>query len=59
MADNKITDYLTSENYVGLDRYLKWQLKADGWIAARYGITSLGPAGFVVGFLFCYLVFAV
>ena len=46
MADNKITEYLTSENYVGLDRYLKWQLKADGWIAARYGITSLGPAGF-------------
>ena len=59
MADNKLADYLASDNYVGFDRYLKLQRKADGWIATRLGITSLGPAGFIVGFLFCYLFFAI
>jgi len=55
MEQNEISSYLKSGNYVGFDRYLKVQLKSDGWFAERAGITSLGPIGFLLGFLVCYL----
>ena len=57
MEENQISTYLNSEKHIGFDRVLKLQLKADGWVAKRAGLTSLGPIGFIVGFLFCYLVF--
>jgi len=55
MEQNEISSYLKSGNYVGFDRYLKVQLKSDGWFAERAGITNLGPTGFLLGFLVCYL----
>ena len=57
MESNQISTYLKSENRVGLDRFLVLQLKVDGWLAVRAGLTSLAPTGFLVGFLGCYLLF--
>ena len=57
MEENQIASYINSEQHVGFDRILKLQLKADGWIAERMGLTILAPLGFIIGFLFCYLVF--
>ena len=55
MEQNEISNYLKSGNYVGFDRFLKLQLKAGGWFAERAGVTSLGPIGFLLGFLVGYL----
>ena len=36
--NNKISDYLNSEQFIGLDRLLVLQRRFDGSIAARLGI---------------------
>mgnify|MGYP001461713636 FL=1 len=56
--DNKIDDYLNSEDLVGLDRFLILQRRLDGYIASRLGITSLAPIGFIVGLIAGFLVFS-
>ena len=56
--DNKIDDYLNSEDLVGLDRFLVLQRRLDGYIASRLGITSLAPIGFIVGLIAGFLVFS-
>ena len=33
------------------------QLKTDGWLASKIGLSSLGPTGFIFGFLVCYFIF--
>ena len=57
MNINKITNYVNSNEHIGLDRILKLQLKIDGWLASKIGLSSLGPIGFVLGFLVCYFIF--
>ena len=52
---NKIYEYLKGEELVGLDKVLRLQRIADGYIAARLGITSLAPLGFTVGLLVGYV----
>lgn len=59
MEINKITDYVNSREYVGLDRVLKFQLKADGWLASKIGLSALAPTGFILGFMVCYFIFVV
>jgi hypothetical protein len=54
MNINKITDYVNSNEHIGLDRILTLQLKTDGWIASKIGLSSLGSTGFILGFLVCY-----
>ena len=56
--DNKIDDYLNSEDLVGLDRFFVLQRRLDGYIASRLGITSLVPTGFIVGLIAGFLVFS-
>ena len=56
--DNKIDDYLNSEDLVGLDRFFVLQGRLDGYIASRLGITSLAPTGFIVGLIAGFLVFS-
>ena len=50
MANSLIRDYISSDQKNGLDNFLILQLRIDGAIASRFGITSLGPLGFVIGF---------
>ena len=50
-------NYIESEHKVGLDKYLILQLKLDGWLASKFGLTALGPAGFIVGFALAYIIF--
>jgi hypothetical protein len=57
MDINQITDYVNSSEHIGLDRILKLQLKIDGWLASKIGLSSLGPIGFILGFLVCYFIF--
>ena len=57
MEINKITDYVNSSEHIGLDRILKLQLKTDGWLASKIGLSSLGPIGFILGILVCYFIF--
>jgi len=54
---NRLNDYLASGDYVGMDRYLVLQRRADGFVACRFGITSLGPIGFFVGLIVGYVFF--
>ena len=56
--DNKIDDYLNSEDLVGPDRFFVLQRRLDGYIASRLGITSLAPTGFIVGLIAGFLVFS-
>ena len=56
--DNKIDDYLNSEDLVGLDRFFVLQRRLDGYIASRLGITSLAPMGFIAGLITGFLVFS-
>ena len=58
MNTNQITDYVNSSEHIGLDKILKLQLKMDGWLASKIGLSSLGPIGFILGFLVCYFIFA-
>ena len=55
--ENKIQDYLKSEQFVGLDRFLIVQRRLDGYLAAKMRITSLAPLGFTVGLLAGFLIF--
>ena len=57
MNINQITDYVNSGEHIGLDRALKLQLKIDGWLASKIGLSSLGPIGFMLGFLVGYFIF--
>ena len=57
MNTNQITDYVNSSEHIGLDKIFKLQLKMDGWLASKIGLSSLGPTGFILGFLVCYFIF--
>jgi len=54
MSNNSLQTYLNSDDKVGLDKFLVLQLKLDGWLASKLGITALGPTGFLLGVLVCY-----
>ena len=56
MEVNSIQSYVDGDQKVGFDRYLILQLKLDGWIASKFGITAMAPAGFIIGFALAYLV---
>ena len=57
MNINQIAGYVNSNEHIGLDKVFRLQLKIDGWVASKIGLSSLGPIGFIFGFLFCYLIF--
>jgi len=48
---NKLNAYLESGELVGLDKFLRLQRVSDGYIATKFGITSLAPMGFAFGLL--------
>ena len=54
----KLDEYLESEDFVGMDNVLSLQRLIDGAVAAKFGITSLAPLGFIVGLLAGYAFFA-
>ncbi|MFL2527250.1 MAG: hypothetical protein ACJ0Q3_07185 [Candidatus Azotimanducaceae bacterium] len=56
--ENKIHDYLKSDQFIGLDQFLVVQRRLDGYLAAKMGITSLAPLGFAVGLLAGFLIFS-
>ena len=47
----KLDEYLESTDFVGMDNVLSLQRRIDGAFAAKFGITSLGPTGFILGLL--------
>jgi len=57
MANSLIRDYISSDQKIGLDNFLVLQLRVDGAIASRFGITSLGLLGFAVGFTVAIVLF--
>jgi len=57
MNINQIAGYVNSNEHIGLDKVFKLQLKIDGWVASKIGLSSLGPIGFIFGFLVCFLIF--
>ena len=54
----KLDEYLESQEFVGMDNVLSLQRNVDGAVAAKFGITSLAPLGFIVGLLAGYAFFA-
>ena len=56
--ENKIQDYLKSEQLIGFDQFLVVQRRLDGYLAAKMGITSLAPLGFIVGLVVGFLIFS-
>jgi|TARA_B100001059_G_C17564882_1_gene442014 hypothetical protein len=54
----KLDEYLESTDFVGMDNVLSLQRRIDGAVAAKFGITSLGPTGFILGLLAGYVFFA-
>ena len=56
--ENKIQDYLKSEQFVGLDRFLILQRRLYGYLAAKMGIKRLAPLGFTGGLLAGFLIFS-
>ena len=54
----KLDEYLGSTGFVGLDKVLFLQRRIDGAVAAKLGITSLAPLGFIIGLLAGYAFFA-
>ena len=56
--ENKIQDYLKSEQFIGFDQFLVVQRQLDGYLAAKMGITSLAPLGFIVGLVVGFLIFS-
>ena len=56
--ENKIQDYLKSEKFIGLDQFLILQRRTDGFLAAKMGITSLAPLGFIVGLVVGFFIFS-
>ena len=59
MNINQIADYVNSNERIGLHKVFKLQLKIDGCVASKIGLSSLGPIGFIFGILICYLIFVV
>ena len=57
MNINQIAGYVKFNEYIGLDKVFKRQLKMDGWVASKIGLSSLSPIGFIFGFLACFLIF--
>ena len=53
----KLNEYLESGDFVGVDNVLSLQRRIDGAVAAKLGIASLAPLGFIVGLLAGYAVF--
>ena len=51
-----IENYIESGHKVGLDKHLTLQLKLDGWLASKFGLTALGPMGFIIGFTMAYII---
>jgi hypothetical protein len=58
MENNVIQDYISGDTRVGLDKLLRLQWKVEGSIASKFGITSLAPLGFLVGFAVAYFIFS-
>jgi len=58
MANSLIQDYISGDQKDGLDHFLRLQLRIDGSIASKFGITSLGPLGFLIGFAVAYFIFS-
>ena len=56
--ENKIQDYLKSEQFIGFDQFLVVQRRLDGYLAAKMGFTSLVPLGFIVGLVVRFLIFS-
>ena len=54
----KLDECLESEDFVGIDNRLSLQRRIDGAVAAKFGIASLAPLGFIVGLLAGYAFFA-
>ena len=54
----KLDEYLESEDFVGIDNLPSLQRRIDGAVAAKFGIASLAPLGFIVGLLAGYAFFA-
>ena len=57
MNINQIAGYVNSNERMGLDKVFKLQLKIVAWVASKIGLSSLGPIGFIFGFLVCYLIY--
>ena len=57
MNINQIGGYVNSNERMGLDKVFKLQLKIVGWVVSKIGLSSLGPIGFIFGFLVCYLIY--
>ena len=55
--ENKFSDYLNSDQFVGLDRFLILQRRFEGYLASRMGITALGPLGVAVVIIAGFLIF--
>ena len=56
--ETKIQDSLKSEQFIGFDQFLVVQRRLDGYLAAKMGITSLAPLGFIVGLVVGFLIFS-
>ena len=59
MRNNSLQAYLNADDKVGFDKFLFLQLKMDGWLASRLGITALAPIGFLLGVRVCYAFLAI
>ena len=58
MEVNSIQSYIEGDHKVGFDKYLILQLKVDGWFASKFGLTAIGPTGFILGFAMAYFIFS-
>jgi len=56
--DNRIQDYLKSEQFIGFDQFFIVQRRLYGYLAAKMGITSLAPLGFIGGLAVGFLIFS-
>ena len=56
--DNRIQDYLKSEQFIGFDEFFIVQRRLDGYLAAKMGITSRAPLGLIVGLAVGFLIFS-
>ena len=53
MNISQIDIYVNSNEHIGLNTVLKLQLKIDGSLASKIDLSTLGPIGFMFGFLIC------
>jgi len=56
--DNKIHEYLESEQFIGFDQFLILKRRLDGYLASKMGITTLASLGFIVGLIMGFLIFS-